>query len=78
MTIENPSFLDGYLVAADCWSTPVGAVHKDRGAWRLFLFTVAADRQPTEAYPTRKEAGQRLMELAAALDIPAEADGHSY
>lgn len=70
MSVENPSFLDGYLVASDRWSQPVGAVHKDRGAWRLFLFGVPADQQTTEAYPTRREAGQRLMELAAASGAP--------
>ncbi len=67
MNLENPSFLDGYLVAVDRWSSPVGAVHKDRGAWRLFMFGVPAKGQTTEAYPTRREAGQRLLELTADL-----------
>lgn len=65
MTTPRPSFLDAYLVAADSMGAPVvGAVRKERNVWRILRFDVPPDKQPREAFATREEAGQRLMELS--------------
>ena len=60
------SFLDAYLVAEDAiGAPPVGVVRKDGHVWRIMQFGIPADQQPTEVFATRREAGARLMELAA-------------
>jgi hypothetical protein len=60
------SFLDAYLVADNSvGATPVGAVRKDGNVWRILRFGIPADRQPSEVFATRREAGARLMELAS-------------
>ena len=61
------SFLDAYLVAADSvGAPPVGVVRKDANVWRILRFGIPADQQPTEVFATRREAGARLMALAAS------------
>nr|CAA9330868.1 MAG: hypothetical protein AVDCRST_MAG46-1421 [uncultured Nocardioidaceae bacterium] len=47
-------------------SPPVGLVRKDRNVWRIMQFELPVHRQPREAFATRAEAGQRLLELAQA------------
>ncbi len=60
------SFLDAYLVAENSLGAPpVGVVRKDGNVWRILQFGSPADRQPSEVFATRREAGARLMELAS-------------
>jgi hypothetical protein len=60
------SFLDAYLVAENSMGAPpVGVVRKDGNVWWILQFGIPADQQPTEVFATRREAGARLMELAA-------------
>ena len=67
MSTSRPSFLDAYLVVADAMgSPPVGLVRKDRNVWRIMQFELPVHSQPREAFATRAEAGQRLLELAKA------------
>lgn len=64
--MTTPSFLNAYLVAANSYDAPArGVVRKDRYVGRIMPFGVPADGQPREAFATREEAGQRVMELAA-------------
>lgn len=61
-----PSFLDAYLVAANSMGAPpLGVVRKDGNVWRIYLWNVPPGKQPREAFATRREAGQRVMELAS-------------
>ena len=58
--------LDAYLVAENSrGAPPVGVVRKDGKVWRILQFEIPADQQPSEVFATRREAGARLMELAA-------------
>ena len=60
------SFLDAYLVAENSMGAPpVGVVRKDGNVWRILQFGIPADQQSGEVFATRREAGARLMELAA-------------
>ena len=62
------SFLDAYLVAENSIDAPpVGVVRKDGNVWRILQFGIPSDQQPTEVFATRREAGARLMELAARM-----------
>ena len=62
----TPSFLDAYLVAQNSFGAPaLGVVRKDRNVWRIMRFGLPPEQQPREAFATRLEAGQRLMELAS-------------
>ena len=60
------SFLDAYLVAENSiGAPPVGVVRKDGRVRRILQFGIPADQQSSEVFATRREAGARLMELAA-------------
>ena len=60
------SFLDAYLVAENSiGAPPVGVVRKDGNVWRILQFGIPMDRQSGEVFATRREAGDRLMELAS-------------
>jgi hypothetical protein len=60
------SFLNAYRVAQDSRGAPsVGVVYKDRNVWRIVQFGIPADQQSREAFPTRRVAGARLLELAS-------------
>ena len=59
----RPTFRDAYLVDGISDTFPAGVVRRDRNVWRVYRFGVATTQQPREAFATREEAGQRLLEL---------------
>lgn len=69
MSRPRPTFLDGYLVAGvQPAAAPVGAVRRTGHVWRMFLFGVSPQDQPTEVFATREAAGVQLLALAEELN----------
>jgi hypothetical protein len=63
--MSMPSFLDSYLVAEDSTGAPpVGVVRKYKTWWLAIQIGVPLDEQPSQAFPTRDEAGRWLLSCA--------------
>lgn len=62
--------MNAYLVASGVDGAYVAVVRRERHVWRIMLFGVSPEQQPTEAYATRAEAGQKAVELAGVPRKP--------
>lgn len=65
-----PCFVGAYLVTAGSLDAPVGVVHRDRHLWRILLFGIGGDQQPSEEFATREQAALRLLQLARPPQPP--------
>lgn len=55
------TFRDAYLVERG--GKVVGAVRRDGVVWRVYVLGRGPEAQPTEAFASRAEAGERLLAL---------------